>query len=70
MSLTNQLHQAINKSGLSLYAIAKATDTSYSAIHGFARGQRGLTLETADRLAELFGMRLTAPKRRATKTKG
>lgn len=70
MSLTTDLRAAIEKSGLSLYAIAKATNTPYAAINLFARGQRGMTLETADRLTELFGMRLTAPTRKTRKTKG
>jgi plasmid maintenance system antidote protein VapI len=62
MSLTEQLHKAIHDSGLSLYAVAKATHTPYAAIHGFANRHRNIKLETADRLAELFGMKLTAPK--------
>jgi plasmid maintenance system antidote protein VapI len=63
MTLTDQLRDAIHKSGLSLYRVAKATCTPYAAIHGFANGHRSINLETADRLAELFGMKLTAPKR-------
>lgn len=63
MSLTDQLRKAIDDSGLSLYRVAKATHTPYAAIHGFANGHRDIKLETAERLAELFGMKLTAPKR-------
>ena len=65
MSLTSQMRDAIDQSELSLYAIAKAAKIPYAAVHGFANGQRGMTLEVADRLAELFGMRLTTPKRPA-----
>ena len=61
MSLTDQLRKAIHDSGLSLYMVAKATHTPYAAIHGFANGHRDIKLETADKLAELFGMKLTAP---------
>ena len=43
--------------------VAKATHTPYAAIHGFANGHRDIKLETADKLADLFGMRLTAAKR-------
>ncbi len=68
MSLTSQLREAIDKSGLSLYAVAKGTETPYAAIHGFANGQHGLTLETADRLAELFKMKLTSPRFKAAKS--
>ena len=63
MTLTGQLRKAIHDSGLSLYTVAKATKTPYAAIHGFANGHRDIKLETAERLAHLFGMRLTAPKR-------
>ena len=63
MSLSDQLHKAIRESGLSLYAVAKATHTPYAAIHGFANGHRDIKLQTADKLAELYGMKLTAAKR-------
>ena len=66
MSLAGQLRKAIRDSGLSLYAVAKATNTPYAAIHGFANGHRDIKLETAEKLAELFGMKLTAPKRPKT----
>lgn len=70
MTLTEQLRDATHGSGLSLYAIAKATKTPYATIHGFASRQRGINLKTADRLAELLGMKLTAPKVKASKKKG
>ncbi len=63
MSLTDQLRQAIHESGLSLYRVAKATHTPYAVIHGFANGHRDIKLETSDRLADVFKMKLTAPKR-------
>lgn len=68
MSLTEQLRQAIHKSGLSLYMVAKVTHTPYAAIHGFANGHRDIKLETADKLAALFRMKLTAPKRPRAET--
>jgi plasmid maintenance system antidote protein VapI len=70
MSLTEQLRKAIHNSGLSLYAIGKATCTPYAAIHGFANEYRDIKLETADKLADLFGMKLTMPKRPKTQTIG
>lgn len=63
MSLTDQLHDAIEASGLSLYMVAKATGVPYAVVHAFANGQRTITLETAEKLAELFRMKLTAPRR-------
>jgi plasmid maintenance system antidote protein VapI len=63
MALQDQLRQAIRDSGLSLYRIAKGSGIAYQVLHRFARGERDLTLETASRLADYFGMRLTRPRR-------
>ena len=63
MALQDQLRQAIQDSGLSLYAVAKGSHVAYQVLHRFAKGERDLTLETASRLADFFGMRLTRPKR-------
>jgi plasmid maintenance system antidote protein VapI len=66
MTLQDQFRQAIEDSGLSLYRIAKDSGIAYQVLHRFARGERDLTLETATRLANFFGMRLTRPKRPKT----
>ena len=63
MSLTNQLLAAIKNSGVTLYRIAKDSGVPYVVLHRFARGERQIKLETADKLADYFGMRLTEPKR-------
>ncbi len=63
MALQDQLRQAVKNSGLTLYRIAKGSGIAYQVLHRFARGERDLTLETASRLADYFGMRLTRPKR-------
>ncbi len=63
MALQDQLRQAVANSGLTLYRIAKDSDIAYQVLHRFARGERDLTLETASRLADYFGMRLTRPRR-------
>ena len=66
MALQDQLRQAIENSGLTLYRIAKDSGVVYQVLHRFARGERDLTLETATRLADFFGMRLTRPRRPKT----
>ena len=66
MALQDQFRQAIEDSGLTLYRIAKGSGIAYQVLHRFARGERDLTLETASRLADYFGMRLTRPKRPKT----
>ena len=63
MTLQKQLRQAIESSGLSLYAIAKGSGIAYPVLFRFAKGERDLTLATASRLADYFSMRLTRPKR-------
>jgi plasmid maintenance system antidote protein VapI len=66
MALQDQLRQAIEDSGLTLYRIAKDSGIAYQVLHRFASGERDLTLETATRLADYFGMRLTRPRRPKT----
>ncbi len=63
MSLQEQLRQAIEDSGATLYAIAKGSGIAYPVLYRFARGERDLTLATASKLADYFGMRLTRPRR-------
>jgi len=69
MSLTQQLREAIAGSGVTLYRVAKDTGIPYAVVHRFANGERSINLETADRLAEFFGMHLTRPKRIARRGK-
>jgi hypothetical protein len=63
MSLTAQLLAAIENSGASLYRISKDSGVPYVVLHRFAHRERQIKLDTADKLATYFGMRLTAPKR-------
>jgi len=63
MTLQDQLRQAVEDSGLTLYRIAKDSGVAYQVLHRFARGERDLTLETASKLADYFGMRFTRPRR-------
>ena len=66
MALQDELRRAVQDSGLTLYRIAKGSGIAYQVLHRFARGERDLTLETASRLADYFGMRLTRPRRPKT----
>jgi transcriptional regulator with XRE-family HTH domain len=50
--------EAIQKSGLSLYAIAKQTGIDQSQLSRFMREQRGLSIKTAEQLAAIVGLRL------------
>ena len=63
MTLQDQLRQAVRDSGVSLYRVAKDSGVRYQVLHRFVSGKRDLTLETASRLADFFGMRFTRPRR-------
>jgi len=49
---------AIGESGLSTYAVAKAAGVSQPVLHRFVTGERGLTLDTAEKLCRFLGLRL------------
>ncbi len=57
-TLSDQLRAAIRGSGLSLYKLAKRTRVDHGQLSRFLRGERSITLETADRIAEELGLRL------------
>lgn len=57
-SIDDQLRQAMKDSNLSRYAIAQQSGISQSVLSRFASGDRGLTAETAERLAHSLGLRL------------
>jgi len=62
-SLTGVMRRAIDEHEYSLLALAKATGLPYSVVHGFANGNRTVTLKTAERLCDVLELEL-APKRR------
>ena len=66
--LSEQLRQAVNESGMSRNAIARATGIDKGALSRFVHGERGLSLATLDVLAELLRLRVVAdgpPKAKA-----
>lgn len=56
--LANELRQAINDSGLTHYAIGKASCVDTAVIDRFVSGERDIRLETAGKIAESLGYRL------------
>ncbi len=66
--LATQLRDLMRDSGLSIYALAHATDVAQPILQRFASGVReNLRIDTADRLCKFFGVRLTATKRKPGK---
>jgi plasmid maintenance system antidote protein VapI len=59
-TLTDQLRQAM--ADHSAYRLAKDSGVNVAAILRFKSGERGLTLDSADRLAAVLGLKLTSTK--------
>ena len=59
-TITNVLKTAVERSGLTLYRIAKATEIDEGNLGRFTRGEMSLRLDKADVLAAYLGLRLVA----------
>lgn len=72
MPISDVLAHAIRDSGLSLRELSRQAGIHSPSLVRFLRGERGLNLETADRVAKLLGLRLVQgrPKQKRTKKKG
>jgi hypothetical protein len=57
--LTKQLQAAIRATGQSLYSIAQASGVAAPVLQRFVNGERGITLDTAAKLADYLGLSLT-----------
>jgi plasmid maintenance system antidote protein VapI len=58
LSLAEALTKAVQDTGKSVYAVAKASGVAQAVLHRFLAGQRGLTLATAERLCAYLGLEL------------
>lgn len=58
-SLSNILKSAIKKSGKTVYRIAQESGVAHPVILRFLSGERDIRLETAEKLADTLGLRLT-----------
>ncbi|HEX5102312.1 MAG TPA: helix-turn-helix domain-containing protein [Pirellulaceae bacterium] len=61
--LTRQLQAAIAATGQSLYAVAQASGVAAPVLQRFINGERGITLETAGKLAAYLGLSLMPESR-------
>ena len=66
-TMTETLRQAIGESGLPMLRLAKESGVERVSLIRFARGDQGLHLAAADKLAAYFGLELQPTSR---KTKG
>ena len=63
-TISQQLREAINASGLSRYRICKEIGLPESTMSHFMAGDCGLALATVDRLGELLGLKIVASAKR------
>ena len=64
---SDEIRAAVERSGLSRYAICKALGIPQSSMSRFMSGENWLGQETLDALAELLNFHVTAAKRRKPK---
>lgn len=57
-SLSDELRQAIADSGVSRYGIWQQTGIDQGSLSKFMDGERGLSMESIDKLAELLGLHI------------
>jgi transcriptional regulator with XRE-family HTH domain len=62
-SISDALRSAIIKSGMTRYEIAKRSGVPQSALSRFMNGERSISLETLDKLAEVLSVELSPSKR-------
>jgi plasmid maintenance system antidote protein VapI len=73
--ISRTLQDAISEArqaGESVYAIAKGAGITSPSLHRFITGERGLTLESADKLAAYFRLELqpAGPTKKAKRPRG
>jgi transcriptional regulator with XRE-family HTH domain len=61
---SEQLRQAIRASGLTGYQLSKQTGISEAQISRFLRGQRNLTIASAEKLGAAVGLSLCCAKKK------
>jgi hypothetical protein len=61
-TLSAQLREAIRASGFSRYAISLRTGIPQSSLSYFIKGERNISLESADKLMRLLGLEITKRK--------
>jgi plasmid maintenance system antidote protein VapI len=59
LTLSEEIRAAILKADLTAYELAQAAGVDRSVLSRFLAGKRTITLETADRLAEVLRLKLT-----------
>ena len=67
--LSDQLRQAVLDAGVSRYRIAQDACIDEAALSKFVHGERGLSLDTLDRLAEYLKLEITTRREKRQRKK-
>ena len=69
-SLSDELREAVERSGLSRYSIWQQTGIDQGTLSKFMVGDRGLSIESIDKLAELLGLHICTADAKRSRPKG
>lgn len=70
LSLSDELRQAIERSGVSRYSIWQQTGIDQGSLSKFMDGERGLSIESIDTIAELLGLHICTADAKSHRPKG
>lgn len=70
LSLSDELRQAIERSGVSRYSIWQQTGIDQGSLSKFMDGERGLGIESIDKLADLLGLHICTADAERSRPKG
>lgn len=70
LSLSDELRQAIERSGVSRYSIWQQTGIDQGSLSKFMDGERGLGMESIDKLADLLGLHICTADAKSRRPKG
>ena len=65
--ITEALRRAIAESGMTFLALERATGVIRQSLMPFARGEAGINVDAADKLAAYFGLELLPGKKSRNK---
>ena len=70
LSLSDELRQAVERSGVSRYSIWRQTGIDQGSLSKFMDGERGLGMESIDKLADLLGLHICTADAEQRRPKG